>query len=66
LAVQRIAPSELFVRLTEASTNYALLGEAGFIALTRLVTTVPALTISYPDSASGMQLVEQLWAEATA
>jgi HprK-related kinase A len=66
LSATRIAPSELFVRLTEASTNYALLGEAGFNALTRLVTTVPALAISYPDSTSGMQLVEQLWAEATA
>jgi HprK-related kinase A len=64
LSAERIAPSELFVRLTEASTNYALLGEAGFAALTRLVQTVPALAISYPDSESGMQLVEQLWAEA--
>lgn len=64
LSATRIAPSELFVRLTEASTNYALLGEPGFAALTRLVRTVPALAISYPDSASGMELVEQLWAEA--
>jgi HprK-related kinase A len=64
LSATRIAPSELFVRLTEASTNYAMLGEAGFAALTRLVQTVPALAISYPDSASGMALVEQLWAEA--
>jgi HprK-related kinase A len=64
LSAQRIAPSELFVRLTEASTNYAMLGEAGFAALTRLVQTVPALAISYPDSASGLQLVDQLWAEA--
>ena len=64
LAVTRIAPSELFVRLTEASTNYAMLGEAGFTALTRLVQSVPALAVSYPDSASGLALVEQLWAEA--
>ncbi len=63
LSVARIAPSELFVRLTEASTNYALLGEVGFTALTRLVTSVPALTVSYPDSASGLELVKQLWAE---
>lgn len=64
LSVARIAPSELFVRLTEASTNYAMLGEAGFAALTRLVTSVPALAVSYPDSASGLALIEQLWAEA--
>lgn len=66
MSVARMAPSELFVRLTEASTNYAMLGEAGFLALTRLVRTVPALAVSYPDSASGLALVEQLWAEATA
>lgn len=66
MSVARMAPSELFVRLTEASTNYAILGEAGFLALTRLVQTVPALAVSYPDSASGLALVEQLWAEATA
>ena len=64
VSVARIAPSELFVRLTEASTNYAMLGEAGFAALTRLVTCVPALAVSYPDSASGLALVGQLWAEA--
>lgn len=64
LSVARIAPSELFVRLTEASTNYAMLGEAGFTALTLLVQSVPALAVSYPDSASGLALVEQLWAEA--
>jgi len=64
LSVARIAPSELFVRLTEASTNYAMLGAAGYNALTRLVQTVPALAVSYPDSASGLALVEQLWAEA--
>ncbi len=66
VAVQRIGPSELFVRLTEASTNYALLGEPGFASLSRMVQTVPALAISYPDSASGLALVEQLWAEALA
>jgi HprK-related kinase A len=66
LAVARIAPAELFVRLTEASTNYALLGEAGFAVLTAMVQSVPALAISYPDSASGLQLIEQLWAEAAA
>lgn len=64
LSVARLAPSDLFVRLTEASTNYALLGEPAFAALTQIVQRVPALAISYPDSASGLQLVEQLWAEA--
>lgn len=63
-AIGRIGEGEAFVRLTEASTNYVALGEAGFAALTRLVRETPAFTIAYPDSASGMALVEQLWVEA--
>ncbi|MGH6653535.1 MAG: HprK-related kinase A [Sphingopyxis sp.] len=63
-AITRIGEGEAFVRLTEASTNYVALGEAGFAALTRLVRETPAFTISYPDSASGITIVEQLWAEA--
>ena len=55
---------EAFVRLTEASTNYIALGEPGFAALTRLVHETPTFSIAYPDSATGMALVEQLWAEA--
>ncbi|MDZ3831076.1 MAG: HprK-related kinase A [Sphingopyxis sp.] len=63
-AIERIGEGEAFVRLTEASTNYVALGEPGFSALTRLVRETPALTISYPDSATGMAMAEQLWAEA--
>jgi len=63
-AIERIGEGEAFVRLTEASTNYVALGEAGFAALTRLVRETPAFILSYPDSASGMAIVEQLWAEA--
>ena len=63
-AVEPMGEGEAFVRLTEASTNYVALGEAGFEALTRLVRETPALGISYPDSATGIALVEQLWAEA--
>jgi HprK-related kinase A len=63
-AVEPMGEGEAFVRLTEASTNYVALGEAGFAALTRLVRETPAFGISYPDSATGIALVEQLWAEA--
>lgn len=63
-AIEPMAPGEVFVRLTEASTNYVALGEAGFAALARLVRETPAFGISYPDSAAGMALVEQLWTEA--
>lgn len=62
--VRPLGPGEVFVRLTEASTNYVALGEAGFTALTRLVSQVPAFAIGYADSAGGRALVEQLWAEA--
>src|SRR5690606_27736145 len=63
-AIERIGVVDAFVRLTEASTNYTALGEADFGALTRIVRSVPAFGISYPDSAAGLALVEQLWAEA--
>ena len=63
-AIEPMGEGEAFVRLTEASTNYVALGEAGFAALTRLVREVPAFGISYPDSAAGLALVERLWAEA--
>lgn len=62
--IEPMGEGEAFVRLTEASTNYVALGEAGFAALTRLVRETPAFGISYPDSATGMALVEQLFAEA--
>ena len=38
--------------------------EAGFAVLTRLVRETPAFGVSYPDSATGIALVEQLCAEA--
>jgi len=63
-SVEAMAPSEAFVRLTQASTNYVALGQAGFSALTRLVQTVPALAIGYPDSATGLAMVDRLWGEA--
>lgn len=57
-----VAPSEVFVRLTQASTNYTALGERGFNALTRLVRTVPTRAIDYPDAAQALAMVEALWA----
>ena len=60
-AVRPLGSGEVFVRLTQASTNYTALGEAGFRALTALVARVPALAIDYPDGASGLALVEDAW-----
>lgn len=64
VSVERMGEGEAFVRLTEASTNYVALGEAGFAALTRLVRETPAFGVTYPDSAAGIALAGQLWAEA--
>ena len=56
-----VPPSEAFVRLTHASTNYVTLGEAGFRALTGLIAAVPSIAIDYPDGAAGVAAVEAAW-----
>lgn len=60
-AARAVTPSEAFVRLTQASTNYVALGECGFGALTRLVETVPAVAIDYPDMETALRLIDSLW-----
>ncbi|MEP7350341.1 MAG: HprK-related kinase A [Sphingorhabdus sp.] len=62
-AIREISPSEVFMRLTQASTNYVALGETGFHALTRFVRDVPARAIDYRNGDEAMALVDQLWAE---
>jgi HprK-related kinase A len=61
-AVRDIGDAEVFVRLTQASTNYVSLGESGFVGLNRIVR-LPARAIDYPDGAAGIALVERLWRE---
>jgi hypothetical protein len=58
---REVAASEVFVRLTQASTNYVALAERGFAALTRLVTETSARAIDYPDTESAIAQVEALW-----
>ena len=60
-AVRPVGAAEVFVRLTQASTNYVALGEAGFAALTRLVAGVPAHAIDYPSAEVAFRQVESLW-----
>jgi HprK-related kinase A len=57
-----VGKGEVFMRLTQASTNYTALGEIGFRTLNRLVETVPAHAIDYQDTQSGIELVEHTWA----
>lgn len=59
-----VGAGEAFVRLTQASTNYTALGEAGFAALTRFVDAVPRAAIDFPDTAAGLAAVERLWARS--
>jgi HprK-related kinase A len=59
--VRPVGPAEVFVRLTQASTNYVALGERGFAALARLVSAIPARAIDYSASDEGVRLVEQAW-----
>ena len=61
-AERGLGPSEVFVRLTQASTNYVALGERGFAAMTRLVREVAACAIDYPDADAAITHVERLWA----
>lgn len=62
-AIREIGASEVFMRLTQASTNYVALGEAGFTTLTRFIKTVPARAIDYGDGMQAEALVNQLWSE---
>ena len=59
-AVRPVARSETFVRLTQASTNYVALGERGFVALTRLIETVRAIAVDYPDTDSAISLIDDV------
>ncbi len=60
-AIRPVGQGEAFVRLTQASTNYTMLGERGFSALTHLVQSVPARAIDYMSGAEGISLVESLF-----
>jgi HprK-related kinase A len=64
-AVRDMGVSEVFVRLTQASTNYVMLAEAGFSALTALVTKTPCRAIDYPDTGAAIAVVERLWKDLT-
>lgn len=60
-AIREMGKSEIFVRLTQASTNYVALGERGFRALTRFVDQVPARAIDYQSGAEAEDIIETLW-----
>jgi HprK-related kinase A len=65
-AMRAVGPAEVFVRLTQASTNYVALGRRGFDALSALVAACPALAIDYPDTGTALDLVDALWRDLPA
>lgn len=58
-----VGQGEAFMRLTQASTNYVVLGEAGFETLHGFVTQVPALALDYPDSENAIAAIDAMWSE---
>ncbi|HEX8365075.1 MAG TPA: HprK-related kinase A [Allosphingosinicella sp.] len=62
-AMRPVGPAEVFVRLTQASTNYVALASRGFDSLSGLVGTCPAMAIDYPDADTAISLVEALFRE---
>jgi HprK-related kinase A len=58
--IRPVGAAEVFVRLTQAATNYVALGEPAFAALTRLVTDVAAFAIDYPSTEAALALVDEL------
>ncbi len=62
-ALRDIGKSEIFVRLTQASTNYVALGETGFRALTQFVDTVPTRAMDYQSGDQAEELIDSLWSK---
>jgi HprK-related kinase A len=65
-SVRGVGQAEVFIRLTQASTNYVALGRRGFDALTSLVRSVPALAIDYPDTDTAVGLIDDFRRELAA
>ena len=61
--LREMGQSEIFVRLTQASTNYVALGEPGFHALTRFVDKVPARAMDYRSADQAEELIDDLWSK---
>jgi HprK-related kinase A len=64
-AVRPVGAAEVFVRLTQASTNYVALGEPAFELVGRRLLSLPVRAIDYADAAAGLDLVDRLWEELT-
>lgn len=61
--IRPVGHGEVFMRLTQASTNYVALGEPGFHALTRFVRDAPARAIDFSSGDQAIAMVDRLWEE---
>ncbi|WP_420144201.1 HprK-related kinase A [Sphingobium sp.] len=61
--VRNLGQGEIFMRLTQASTNYVTLGAAAFHGLTRFVQRVPARAIDFSSGDEAFAMVDRLWDE---
>ena len=61
--LREMGKSEIFVRLTQASTNYVALGESGFHALTRFVDDVPVKAMDYQSTDQAEEMIHELWSQ---
>ncbi len=61
--VREVLPSEAFMRLTQASTNYVTMGEVGFNTLTRFIDETPVYAIDYQNSEDAISMVNELWSK---
>ncbi|MEH6702807.1 HprK-related kinase A [Parasphingorhabdus sp.] len=61
--LREMGKSEVFVRLTQASTNYVALGEGGFNALTRFVDQVPVKAMDYQSTDQAEEMIHDLWGQ---
>lgn len=59
--ILRVSKPEAHVLLVGSSTNYQMLGEAGFLAMADLLDACPAYRITYPSLEAAAALVEQIW-----
>lgn len=59
--VRPVGEGEVFMRLTQASTNFVALGEPAFQALARFAAAVPARAIDYQVGDEAFAMIDRLW-----
>lgn len=58
--IRELSPATAFTRLIQSSTNYQVMGEAGFNALRSMLRHAPAYDITYGSSEAALEIVDKL------